>query len=137
MISVLLTDQVINLPDFVTQVESTSAGAVATFSGNVRTHDHGKEVSSLSYAIHPNTEAFLTQVVTDVAKRHKIISVSVAHRFGDIELGQSALIVAVSAEHRGEAFTTCAEMVDEIKSKIPIWKHQVFTDGTDEWVNCA
>lgn len=137
MISVLLTDQIINLPDFVAQVESTSAGAVATFSGNVRTHDHGKEVSALSYAIHPQTEAFLNQVVTEVANRHKIISVAVAHRYGDIELGESALIVAVSAEHRGEAFATCTEMVDEIKAKIPIWKHQVFTDGSDEWVNCA
>ncbi len=137
MISVLLTDQIIDLPDFVAQVESTSAGAVATFSGNVRTHDLGKEVSSLSYEIHPSTEQVLKEVVKDIAQRHQIISVSVAHRFGDIELGQSALIVAVSAEHRGEAFATCAEMVDEIKAKIPIWKHQIFADGTDEWVNCA
>jgi len=137
VISVLLTDQVINLPDFVAQVESSAAGAIATFSGNVRTHDHGKEVSTLSYEIHPETETILTQVVTEVAVRHKVISVAVAHRFGKIELGQSALIVAISAEHRSEAFTACAEMVDEIKAKIPIWKHQVFTDGTDEWVNCA
>lgn len=137
MISVLLTDQIINPPDFVAQVESISAGAVAIFSGNVRNHDHGKEVSSLSYEIHPSTEQVLQQVVKNVALRHQVISVSVAHRFGDIELGQSALIVAVSAEHRGEAFAACVEMVDEIKARIPIWKHQVFTDGTDEWVNCA
>lgn len=137
MISVLLTDQFINVLDFIAQVESTSAGAVATFSGSVRTHDHGKKVASLSYQIHPSTAQVLEEVVNDVAQRHQVISVSVAHRFGDIEMGQSALIVAVSAEHRGAAFTTCAEIVDEIKAKIPIWKHQVFTDGTDEWVNCA
>lgn len=137
MIFVLLTDQVIALPDFLAQVESHSAGAIAIFCGNVRTHDHGKEVSTLSYEIHPQTEAILSQLVTEVADRHKVISVSVAHRFGNIELGQSALIVAISAEHRGEAFAACSEMVDEIKAKIPIWKHQVFTDGTDEWVNCA
>jgi molybdopterin synthase catalytic subunit len=137
VISILLTDQIISLPDFMAQVESSSAGAVATFSGNVRTHDHGREVSTLSYEIHPQTETILSHVVAEVAARHKLISVSVAHRFGKIELGQSALIVAISAEHRGEAFAACAEMVDEIKAKIPIWKHQVFSDGTDEWVNCA
>lgn len=137
MISVLLTDQIISLPDFVAKVESNAAGALATFSGNVRAHDHGKEVSALSYEIHPTTKQVLEDVVKDVAQRHQVISVAVAHRFGKIELGQSALIVAVSAEHRGEAFTTCSEMVNEIKAKIPIWKHQVFADGTDEWVNCA
>ncbi len=137
MISVLLTDQAIALSDFVAQVETHSAGAIATFCGNVRTHDHGKEVSALTYEVHPETETILSKVVTEVAERHNVISVSVAHRFGKVDLGQSALIVAISAEHRGEAFATCSEMVDEIKAKIPIWKHQVFTDGTDEWVNCA
>ena len=137
MISVLLTDQIINLADFVSQVESGTAGAIVTFSGNVRAFDHGREVSTLSYEIHPQTETILSHVVTEVANRHKVISVSVAHRFGTIEIGQSALIVAISSEHRGEAFTACTEMVDEIKAKLPIWKHQMFTDGTDEWVNCA
>lgn len=137
MISVLLTDQVILLPDFVAKVESNDAGAVATFCGNVRSLDHGKEVSSLSYEVHPSTKEVLEQIVQDVANRHEVVSVAVAHRYGPIDIGQSALIVAVSAAHRGEAFETCSEMVDEIKMRIPIWKHQIFTDGTDEWVNCA
>ncbi len=137
MISVLLTDQVISLSQFTAQVESVQAGAVATFSGNVRILDNGKEVTKLSYEIHPSTEQVLSEVVRDVASRHKILGVAVAHRFGDIALGESALIVAIAAEHRGAAFLACAEMVDEIKARIPIWKHQVFTDGSDEWVNCA
>lgn len=137
MISVLLTDQVISLSTFIAQVESVQAGAVATFSGNVRILDNGKEVSKLTYEIHPSTEEILNEVVRDVASHHKVLGVAVAHRFGEIALGESALIVAVSAEHRGEAFGACVEMVDEIKARIPIWKHQVFTDGSDEWVNCA
>lgn len=137
MISVVLTDQVISLSQFVAEIESPQAGAFATFAGNVRSSDHGKEVVSLAYEIHPSTKQVLEEVVHDVAARHKVLGVAVAHRFGEIAIGQSALIVAVSAEHRGEAFATCAEMVDEIKIRIPIWKHQVFTDGTDEWVNCA
>ena len=137
MISVLITDQVISLSQFTSQVECVQAGAIATFSGNVRIVDNGKEVSKLSYEIHPSTEQILSDVVRDVVSRHNILGVAVAHRFGDIALGESALIVAISAEHRGEAFEACAEMVEEIKARIPIWKHQVFTDGSDEWVNCA
>jgi len=137
MISVLLTDKVISLPDFIAQVETSESGAVATFSGNVRSFDHDKEIVQLTYEIHPTTEKILDEVVRDVASRHDVISVAVAHRFGEIAIGESALIVAISAEHRGEAFRACSEMVDEIKARIPIWKHQVFTDGTDEWVNCA
>lgn len=137
MITVILTDQEISLPHSIAQVESSQAGAVATFSGNVRSVDHGKEVTRLSYEIHPSTEQILNEVVRDVVSRHDVISVAVAHRYGEIAIGESALIVAISAAHRGEAFLACSEMVDEVKARIPIWKHQVFTDGTDEWVNCA
>ena len=137
MISVLLTDKMISLTSFIAQVESSQAGAVATFSGNVRSVDQGKKVVRLSYEIHPSTEQVLKEVVHDVATRHELIAVAVAHRYGEIPIGQSALIVAISATHRGEAFTACSAMVDEVKNRIPIWKHQVFADGTDEWVNCA
>lgn len=137
MITVILTDQEISLPHFIAQVESSQAGAVATFSGNVRAFDHDKEVTRLSYEIHPSTEQVLNEVVRDVASRHDVISVVVAHRYGEIAIGESALIVAISAAHRGEAFLACSEIVDEVKAQIPIWKHQVFADGTDEWVNCA
>lgn len=137
MISVLLTDQIISLSDLLALVETNNSGAIATFCGNVRSLDHGKEVARLSYEIHPSTEEVLVAVVNEVASFHNVISVAVAHRFGEIAIGESALIVAISAEHRGEAFRACSAMVDEIKSRIPIWKHQEFTDGTDEWVNCA
>lgn len=137
MISVLLTDQVISLSKFVSQVESFQAGAVATFCGNVRVHDNGKEVAKLTYEIHPSTEEILNGVVREVASRHKVLGVAVAHRYGEIPIGDSAFIVAVSAPHRAEAFAACTELVDEVKARIPIWKHQVFIDGSDEWVNCA
>ena len=119
------------------QVESDECGAIVNFIGNVRAFDHGKEVSSLSYEIHPQTEETLLEVVKEVASRHNVSKVAVAHRYGEIPIGESAFIVSVSAAHRGEAFTACTEIVDEVKARIPIWKHQVFTDGTDEWVNCA
>lgn len=137
MISVILTDHEILLSDAISQVESDDSGAITTFSGNVRSLDHGKEVSTLSYEIHPRTESTLIEVVNEVISRHNVAKVAVAHRYGEIPIGESAFIVAVASAHRAEAFAACIEIVDEVKARIPIWKHQVFTDGTDEWVNCA
>ncbi|MDP1711077.1 MAG: molybdenum cofactor biosynthesis protein MoaE [Candidatus Nanopelagicaceae bacterium] len=132
-----LTLNSISASQLTEEVGSHSSGAVVTFSGNVRDHDHGKSVKSLRYEIHPSSSQTLSETVEEVALRHNLTGVAVAHRYGEIPIGDAALIVAVAAEHRSEAFAACAELVDEIKARIPIWKHQVFTDGTDEWVNCA
>ncbi len=136
-VAVTLTEGEISTLFHIQRVQSDSCGAIVSFVGNVRAFDHGKEIVSLSYEIHPQTESTLVEVVKEVASRHKISRVSVAHRYGEIPIGESAFVVAVSSEHRAEAFAACTEIVDEVKAKIPIWKHQVFTDGTDEWVNCA
>jgi len=135
-IAVTLTAGAISSVHSIERVESDSCGAIVTFIGNVRAFDHGKEIASLSYEIHPSTEATLREVVQEVADRHKIKHVSVAHRYGEIPIGESAFIVAVSSEHRAEAFAACMQIVDEVKARIPIWKHQVFADGSEEWVNC-
>jgi molybdopterin synthase catalytic subunit len=132
-----VTRQVISASELSQMVRSEKCGAIVTFSGNVRESDKGKTVVSLKYEIHPNSETILRQVTHEVATRYEYIRCAVVHRFGDIPIGESALAIAVATPHRKEAFKACAELVDEIKSRIPIWKHQVFSDGTDEWVNCA
>lgn len=121
----------------VSLVRSNTAGAVVTFSGDVRDNDHGREVFSLSYEAHPSAQALLEKVANQVAAQFDVVSVAVAHRHGDIAIGEAALVAVVSAKHRNAAFDACSALVDEVKSQIPIWKHQVFSDGTDEWVNCA
>lgn len=136
-VTALLTLEPISAAALSQEVSSRASGAIVTFSGNVRDHDHGKSVQSLRYEIHPSSTSTLTDVVNEVAARHDVTGIAAAHRFGDIPIGEAALVVAVAAAHRAAAFAACAELVDEIKAKIPIWKHQVFTDGTDEWVNCA
>lgn len=133
----LLTPEPVSASLLAEKVASDSSGAVVTFSGNVRDHDHGKSVASLRYEIHPSSSLILSETVEEVALRHNLTGVAVAHRYGEIPIGEAALVVAVAAAHRGEAFAACTELVDEIKARMPIWKHQVFTDGTDEWVNCA
>jgi molybdopterin synthase catalytic subunit len=113
------------------------AGAVVSFSGNVRDHDHGRSVASLTYEGHPSAEAVLVDVAQAIDARFDLISLAVAHRVGPIAMGEAALVAVVASAHREEAFRACAALVDLTKERLPVWKHQVFTDGTDEWVNCA
>ena len=127
----------ISVQEVISLVTDRAAGAVVSFSGDVRDHDHGRDVAHLEYEGHPTAAAVIAEVAADIAKRHDIIAIAVLHRVGPLQVGDSALVAAVSAAHRGEAFAACSELVDETKHRLPVWKHQVFTDGTDEWVNCA
>ena len=140
MTEVRLAD-VVDVPmtvrDVASLVADPGAGAVVTFSGDVRDNDHGKAVTRLEYEGHPTAAAVLAEVAREVAARHDVIAIAVMHRVGPLGIGDAALVAAVSAAHRSEAFAACADLVDETKHRLPVWKHQVFTDGTDEWVNCA
>ena len=113
------------------------AGAVAVFIGAVRDHDHGRGVTALSYTAHPSAAAELNRVAEKTAASYSIISLAVAHRIGDLEVGDLAVVAAVGAEHRDVAFTACHFLIDELKSTVPIWKNQFFTGGDSEWVNSA
>ena len=132
-----LVDFAIDSSKLIRDVESDLCGAVVTFSGNVRSHDKGRNVLSLSYEVHPSTAVVLDRVVKEVCARHEISNARVAHRYGEIPIGEAAMFIAVSSAHRQAALTVCSNLVDEIKAQIPIWKHQIFFDGSDEWVNCA
>ena len=118
-------------------VTDPAAGASVVFTGDVRDNDHGRSVVALTYEAHPGAEEVLREVATEVAARHEVIAVAVAHRHGPIPIGESALVAAASARHRQQAFDACVALVEEAKKRIPIWKHQRFDDGTEEWVNCA
>ena len=137
MITAQVTDQVIDLAALHSSVRSDAAGAVVIFSGDVRNHDGGKVVTSLTYEIHPSAGEVIKEITTRIAAKHEIQGVAVVHRYGAIPIGESAFTVVVSAKHRGPAFAACMELVDTVKAELPIWKYQVFTDGTDEWVNSA
>ena len=114
-----------------------TAGAVAVFVGAVRDHDHGRGVTGLSYSAHPSAVAELTRVAEKVAASHPIVSLAVAHRTGDLQIGDLAVVAAVGAAHRDVAFAACHALIDDLKATVPIWKHQLFADGTSEWVNSA
>jgi len=93
-------------------------------------------VTELEYVGHPTAPDVLAEVTAEFAARPEVHAVAVSHRIGLLGIGDVELACAVSASHRGEAFAACAELVDEVKRRLPIWKRQVFTDGEEEWVAC-
>lgn len=111
-----------------------ASGGVTLFVGRVRDHDGGKGVTGLDYQAHPSALARLADVAEKVAADHGVAGVAAVHRTGHLDIGDIAVIVATASGHRGEAFAASRDLIDTLKAEVPIWKHQVFTDGTDEWV---
>lgn len=133
-----LVDGPISLTEHEELVANDAAGAVVGFSGVVRNHDGGRGVVRLEYSAHPLAEQTLFEVLAEVAATAAgVRAVAASHRVGTLHIGDAALVAAVAADHRGAAFETCARLVDTVKARLPVWKHQFFADGTDEWVNSA
>ncbi len=132
-----LTQESLDLQAHLAAVSDAAAGATVSFSGVVRDHDDGRGVTELEYHGHPTAGSVVAQVATEIAARDGVIAVAVSHRIGLLRVGDVALAAAVSAAHRREAFAACSDLVDEVKRRLPVWKRQVFDDGSDEWVGTA
>ncbi|MCU1436665.1 MAG: molybdenum cofactor biosynthesis protein MoaE [Pseudarthrobacter sp.] len=144
VVHAVLSAEPISVEQAIAAVESDTAGAVVSFSGVVRNHDGGKAVERLSYSAHPTAHQVMADVVARLVAEHsdgpsgaKPVRIWAAHRIGLLEIGDPALVCAVSAAHRGQAFAVCSELVDRIKEQVPIWKEQFFADGTVEWVGAC
>jgi molybdopterin synthase catalytic subunit len=111
-----------------------ASGGLTLFVGRVRDHDHGLGVRGLEYSAHPTALEALRRVCDRVAEEYDVHGVAAVHRVGRLEIGDIAVVVATSAAHRGEAFAASRALIDTLKDEVPIWKHQQFTDGSDEWV---
>jgi molybdopterin synthase catalytic subunit len=131
-----VVDEPIEVSGHEALVLRADAGAVVGFAGVVRDHDHGRAVTSLEYTGHPSAGDLITEIAAEIAQRPGVLAVAVSHRIGALKIGDTALAAAVSCAHRGDAFASCRDLVDEVKHRLPIWKRQVFDDGSDEWVNC-
>ncbi|MEV7605558.1 molybdenum cofactor biosynthesis protein MoaE [Paenarthrobacter sp. NPDC089322] len=142
VVSAVLSAEAISVDQAIAAVESDTAGAVVSFSGVVRNHDGGKAVDRLSYSAHPTAHRIMSDVVAQLVAEHtgeaaQPVRIWAAHRIGTLEIGDPALVCAVAAAHRGQAFAVCSELVDRIKAQVPIWKEQFFSDGTVEWVGAG
>ena len=131
-----VTDQPIEVSVHTAAVAGESSGAVVSFAGVVRNHDGGRPMLSIEYVGHPTAQAVLARVVAEVTANSQVEAVAVSHRVGPLAVGDAALVVAVAGVHRAEAFSTAMLLVDEVKRQLPVWKRQVFPDGSDEWVDC-
>ncbi|MCA1982432.1 MAG: molybdenum cofactor biosynthesis protein MoaE [Nocardioides sp.] len=114
-------------------LDDPASGGLTVFVGRVRDHDGGSDVSGLGYSAHPSALERLREVCEQVAERHSV-DVAAVHRVGDLAIGDIAVVVAAAAGHRGDAFAASRDLIDTLKATVPIWKHQRFADGTDEWV---
>ena len=115
-------------------VLTATCGAVVSFSGVIRDHDGGRGVERLSYESHPLAADQIAEVAADIVARHPEVRLAVVHRVGPLTIGDVALAAVVASAHRQDSFEACSELLDEVKSRVAIWKHQYFSDGDDEWV---
>lgn len=111
-----------------------SSGGLTLFVGRVRDHDHGLDVQGLEYSAHPTALEALRRVCEAVADEYDVHAVAAVHRVGRLEIGDVAVIVATASAHRGTSFDASRTLIDTLKAEVPIWKHQHFADGTEEWV---
>ncbi|MCV2490086.1 molybdenum cofactor biosynthesis protein MoaE [Geodermatophilus sp. YIM 151500] len=131
-----VVDEPLSIAEHEDAVADKAAGALVSFAGVVRDHDGGRSVTELEYVGHPTAQDVLAELAAEFAARPEVQGVAVSHRVGLLGVGDVALACAVSTAHRAAAFAACAELVDEVKKRLPIWKRQVFTDGQEEWVAC-
>ena len=130
-----LTEAAIDPAALVRAVQSPERGGVVSFAGIVRNHHAGREVVRLEYSAYlPMAEAECARIVAETKARWPV-AVAMAHRIGTIEIGENAVIVAAAAAHRGDAFDACRHVIDEVKSRVPIWKREYYADGSVAWVD--
>ena len=130
-----VTTDKLQLDAHLAAVDDPAAGGVNLFVGVVRDHDHGQSVAHLDYTAHPSALGHLEAVAAGVAEEFEVIALAAVHRTGHLEIGDIAVVVAVSASHRGQAYDASRALIDRLKANVPVWKHQVFQDGREEWVN--
>lgn len=129
-----IRDTPLSVDEVYAAVADPGAGGVAVFVGTVRSEDGGRDVTDLGYSAHPSAMDELRAVVEEVAGMYPVRALAAVHRVGDLAVGDVAVVVGASCPHRGEAFDACRALIDELKSRVPIWKHQRFADGDEEWV---
>lgn len=131
-----LADAPVDLAPLRRRVQHDRAGAFASFEGWVRDHNDGRPVRGLryeSYVALAETEG--AKVVAEARKRFDLCAALCVHRIGDLAIGDMAVWVGVTAAHRGAAFDACRYIIDEIKDRVPIWKHERYADGDAGWLH--
>ena len=129
-----LRETPLDVAEVVAALDDDASGGLTLFVGRVRDHDGGRDVDGLDYSAHPSALDRMRDVCERVAEEYDVHGVAAVHRTGTLAIGDVAVVVATTAAHRGEAFAASKALIDTLKAEVPIWKHQRFGDGSDEWV---
>jgi molybdopterin synthase catalytic subunit len=129
-----IREQPLDVAEVLAALGDEASGGLVLFVGRVRDHDHGLGVRGLEYSAHPTALDSLRRVCAEVAEQHDVHAVAAVHRVGRLAIGDIAVVVATSSAHRGTSFDASRALIDTLKAEVPIWKHQQFADGTEEWV---
>lgn len=128
-----ITDEPLDTGALIDSARRDTCGAVASFVGVVRNHDGGESVDAIEYSSHPSSQQILRDIAVEFKDRPGVHRIVAWHRVGRLGIGEDAMVVAVAAEHRAQAFRTVEAIVEDVKAKLPIWKKQELTDGSHNW----
>jgi MoaE-MoaD fusion protein len=130
----LLSDEPLSLDHVVDEVRDEEAGAIATFTGTTRVHSRGRTVTHLDYEAYEGmAESVMAEIATALGERYELTGVAIHHRIGRVGIGETSVVIAVSAAHRHHALAACKDAIDELKERVPLWKKEVY-EGGEEWI---
>jgi molybdopterin synthase catalytic subunit len=130
----LLSDEPLSLDRVVDEVRSDEAGAIATFTGTTRVHSRGRTVTHLDYEAYEGmAEKVMEEIADALRARYELTGIAIHHRVGRCAIGETSVVIAVSAPHRQDALAACKDAIDELKERVPLWKKEVY-EGGEEWI---
>jgi molybdopterin synthase catalytic subunit len=130
----LLSDEPLSLDRVVDEVRSDEAGAIATFTGTTRIHSRDRVVTHLDYEAYEGmAERVMAEIAEGLQARYELCAVAIHHRIGRVGIGETSVVIAVSAAHRQAALAACKDAIDELKERVPLWKKEVYAGG-EEWI---
>jgi MoaE-MoaD fusion protein len=130
----VLSEEPLSIERVVDEVRAEEAGAIATFAGTTRIHSRGRTVTHLDYEAYAGmAEQVMHEIATTLGRRYELSAVAIHHRIGRVGIGETSVVIAVSAPHRQDALAACKDAIDELKERVPLWKKEVY-DGGEEWI---
>jgi molybdopterin synthase catalytic subunit len=130
----LLSEEPLSLDRVVDEVRSADAGAIATFTGTTRVHSRGRTVTHLDYEAYEGmAERVMAEIAEKLLERYALTAIAIHHRIGRVGIGETSVVIAVSAPHRGDALAACRDAIDELKERVPLWTKEVYAGG-EEWI---
>jgi molybdopterin synthase catalytic subunit len=129
-----LSDEPLSLDRVVDEVRSDGAGAIATFTGTTRERSRGRSVTHLDYEAYEGmAEKVMEEIADGLRARYELTAIAIHHRIGRVTIGETSVVIAVSAPHRQDALAACKDAIDELKERVPLWKKEVY-EGGEEWI---